>query len=177
MCFRVRSEALNLRLCCLKRCLANTPRRNRRADGQLLSPYPPCPNLKPVSRRLCEVLFPSCFVEQNLTLSVCNPSISLVVNIRYICTSCGHSNALMFHQSVRDHGHTFKLYDKLLVDIIFVFIEREARPHLDLTPVKSPRSFLSLPLGTSLPPSFHAYPSLPRQHLPIFSSNVFQFCR
>ena len=43
VCVRLQSDP-DLRFFPIKRCLTNTPRRHRVADGQLSSPYPPSPS-------------------------------------------------------------------------------------------------------------------------------------
>ena len=78
-----------------KRCLTSTPRRHRQADVQLSLLYPPSPSFSPFGAA-CVMLccFPPASSSTPLRLSVCYPSISLVVNIMYIRTFCDHRNVL-----------------------------------------------------------------------------------
>ena len=85
----------NLR-CFFKRRLINTPRHHRVADGKLSSLYPPSPRFSSFGAAFVMLCCspPPASSSTPLRLSVCYPSISLVVNIMYIRTFCDHLNAL-----------------------------------------------------------------------------------
>ena len=85
----------NLR-CFLKPRLTYTPRRHRLADGQLSSLHPLSPSFSPFGAAAVMLCCspPPASSSTPLRLSVCYPSISLVVNIMYIRTFFDHLNAL-----------------------------------------------------------------------------------
>ena len=97
MCvFACTQKTPNLRSCFLKRRQTNTPRRHRPDDGQLSSIYPPSLSFSSFGAASVMLCCSSPPASSNTPLrpSVCYPSISLVVNIMYICMFCDRLNEL-----------------------------------------------------------------------------------
>ena len=96
VCVRLHSENSEHTMLIYQRFLRNTPRRQRLADGQLSSLYPPSPNFS--SLGAASVMFcwsaPPAFSSTPLQPSVHPPTISLIVNTICIQTFSDFLNAL-----------------------------------------------------------------------------------
>ena len=129
--------------------MTNTPRRDRLADGQVSSLYPPLTSFSSFGAApvmLCCPALPACS-STPLPRSVHHPSVSLVVNIVCIQTFCDHLNVIY----VFDQKDLYRFESRLELygaNACLVVRSLSLSPSHPLTPPPS-----RWPALTTLPPS------------------------